>query len=153
MKQYLKPLLVAIGVAGLLVTSLYFSGRKLTGSIEKDAVQWTNKNLPAFLAKWDIGEFKKRCATEFLSRNDAASFDKSFVDLSQKLGPMKSYGGSKVLQIGEIKLDSGATTIAAQLMATAEFERGRAEISVHLVSKDERWQIGGFFPTVRGAGR
>ncbi len=148
MKKWLAGLgvtfLILIGVLGIALGIMTYRGRHL----DAESQQYVDQAVMAIATEWKFSEFLHRASPDLLAKVNAGDIERVFTTLQAKLGNLKRYKGAK----GGARLSwySGAESVAAQYLATAEFERGPAEITVHVIKRGETWLLNGFYVNSRG---
>jgi hypothetical protein len=132
-------------IAGALFLSLVVVGGAVFGwtlfqgrSLDKESKAYVDAAIPAIVSTWDVAEIQKRSSPELRAAvNDERLAQ--LVQVFQKVGRFKSYGGSK----GEatISVTQNGKAISAAYVGDADFDTGPAHITMTLVKHSDQWQI------------
>ncbi len=135
--------LIVIGVLGIALGIMTYRGRHL----DTESQQYVDQSVMAIAAEWKLSEFLHRASPDLLAKVNAGDIDRVFTALQAKLGKLIRYKGAK----GAARLSwySGGESIAAQYLATAEFEHGSAEITVNVIKVNNAWVLNGFYVNSR----
>jgi hypothetical protein len=151
-KSALKKAIVALSagfilliiLGGLFVINLSATGKEL----DSQSKEYVDSAIPAIVLNWSEQELEKRADIELLKATPNNSIHNLFAYSSENLGSFKKYDGSK----GEASIISTnlETTITANYIANAEFEKSPATIQISLIKRGEEWKILSFHVNING---
>lgn len=129
--------LVLLGVGGIGFGILAYEGYQLDASSKA----YVDNNIHPIIDNWSADELTKRESAQFHQATSDENLAKLF-DEFKKLGPLKSYEGSK----GDAKMNATPTglQITAVYVISATFQNGKAQIKLSLIRENGQWQILGF---------
>ena len=122
---------VAIGIAA-------FKG----SALDKESKAYVDIAVPAIVSSWRKEELLNRASPEFRQATNANDLE-GFFQAFRSLGKLQEYQGSQGQSLTSRILGKGST-ISADYVARAQFERGTAKIYVKLIKHGGVWQIWGF---------
>ena len=128
---------IAILLIGIFVT--LFMLNRMAPQVQEDAQNYVDSNLPKIIQNWDSAELINRASPDLLKVASREKFAELFKMLSQKLGPLKEYRGSR----GKISLTTSYRGIARTGIFEAEavFGQAPAAILCRLVWQHGAWKI------------
>jgi hypothetical protein len=144
----MKKVLMVLGIVFLVllfalaafIGYVAYNGNRLDASSKL----FVDQSVPAILSSWSRDEMVKRSSPQLREKSSDDQIDRLFAMLSSKLGPFQSYDGAKGDSRMNYDLGKRELTTTAFYVANATFQRGKAEIKVHLVRDRGRWEILGF---------
>lgn len=142
----LKKGLIGLGIAFIaiiiivvvLISYLAGQGTKL----DQESKEYVDNAVPIINKEWNEKELRRRASNEFMSMTSDEELKKMFKYIEKNLGKMKVYLGSQ----GESRvfLNNFKKDITANYIAQGDFEKGRANIYVSLIWKNNKWEILGY---------
>ena len=139
-----KITIIGVVVAVLLigVLSTIFLLNRMAPKIQQDAQQYIDSNLPKIVQNWDSEALINQASPDLLKAASREQFAELFKMLSEKLGPLKQYKGSK----GETSLTTSFRGILRNgvFEAQAVFANAPAVILCRIVWLDGTWKINEF---------
>ncbi len=139
-----KITIIGVVVAALLigVLSTIFLLNRMAPKIQQDAQQYIDSNLPKIVQDWDSETLINQASPDLLKAASREQFAELFKMLSEKLGPLKQYKGSK----GETSLTTSFRGILRNgvFEAQAVFANAPAVILCRIVWLDGTWKINEF---------
>ena len=143
MKKFLVILGCIFGVIiiAIVIIAAIFIPRSI--KLDKEATAYIQDVVPKIVASWDPQPLIDRATPEF------ASSMKSSADLGRIFTMFRQLGGLKNLEKPTGNVTSGAFSQTGPItignyVAKAEFEKGKATISIQLRRSADKWQINGF---------
>ena len=109
--------------------------------MEASSKAYVEANVPAIISTWSMDALLKRSSPEFLKSigGNTNLLEQQFHKLS-KLGTMQSFGDVKGYA-SNFTTNQNLIVTYASYVATAKFEKGKANISVKLVQTHDQWQF------------
>ena len=142
----MKPLWIAIGAVVLLCCGggLFLGGRVFMaakGTVE-GALEYGDNSLKAVASSWNASDLKTRMAKEVFDQNPESAIDNVATVLKEGLGPIKPETlTSRILGVeAKTNTSTGSFTIA-NYVAEAQFEKGKGEVTMELINRDNEWKI------------
>jgi hypothetical protein len=146
----MKKFLIALGTifGGILIVIIIIAAIFIPHALklDKDATAYLQDALPKIVSSWDAQALMERATPELLSSLKSSS------DLDRLFTMFRQLGGLKYLDTPKGNITSATLTkqgsfTVGNYIAQAEFERGKASISVQLRRSGNSWQINGFHVT------
>lgn len=125
--------IIVIGVIGFSIAA--YHGTKL----DKSSKAYVDEVAPIIISSWNVQELINRASPEFLNVVPRDKLDAMFKMLSDKLGALKSYKGSKGGSF--MNLSQSGKVITASYVVKATFEKADAEIKISIIQHNEKWQL------------
>lgn len=146
----MKTTLLLFAVAPILLATVSCGDQRMSSSnaskLQKEAQRYVDEVAPKIASKWDVRELVRCSSPELLQKAPLQKLEETFFPL-MKLGEMKSHEGSQG-QVYIVKSSGdGRALVSGEFTTRAEFENGRATISVNVVKNTKGWKILGFFVT------
>ena len=109
--------------------------------MEASSKAYVEANVPAIISTWSMDALLKRSSPELLKSigGNTNLLEQQFHKLS-KLGAMQSFGDVKGYA-SNFTTNQNLIVTYASYVATAKFEKGKANISVNLVQTHDQWQF------------
>jgi hypothetical protein len=145
-----KKIFAVLGVGFLALAAwglIGFGGLKLWrygSQLAAESQAYVDDVIPKIVSSWDANALMERAAPELTSTASPEKFEKIFRVLSDRLGPLERYEGSRGRAHVSVTPQTGRVTVASYV-AEATFQKGKASIELNLVMRDQGWQIVGFF--------
>jgi hypothetical protein len=133
---------IVVGVLIIGVISTFFMLNRMAPKVQQDARNFIDTNVPLIVNNWSSKELIKRSSPDLLKVATLEQFVELFKMLSEKLGPLKEYKGSK----GEASLTTSFRGIirTGAFQSEAVFAKGPAVILCRIVWQDDAWKINEF---------
>ncbi len=131
--------LVAWGIIGFGVLKLWSYGSQLGAGSKA----YVDEVVPQIVSSWNSRELMDRASPELIATASPEKIDKVFRAFSDRLGPLKTYEGSRGQARVSVTPQTGKVSVASYV-AEATFEKAKASIHVNLIMQDGKWQIMGF---------
>ncbi|MDA8163772.1 MAG: hypothetical protein M0017_01880 [Desulfobacteraceae bacterium] len=139
MKRFFTVLGGITAALVVLAAAAIFLAKYFRVDLDQESKSYVDANLPPIVGTWNPEELIKRSSPEFLQVTPPDKIEKLFGILSQRLGPLKEYRGSrgrsKELMIGAEEVITG------DYKAEASFANGPAQIDCRVIKHDGQWQI------------
>ncbi len=145
-KFKLKKIFIVLGtilsIVIAIIVGLFIYLRSIGTDLDKTSRDYVNESVIAISTDWNINELKKRASSEFMSMTNDEELNKFFGYAEKNLGEMKVYTGAQ----GEssVFVNNFKKDIKASYIAHGEFEKGKANINISLIWKNNKWQILGY---------
>lgn len=146
MKEFVKKFLIGTGVLMIVGLSylafILFSTHQEGQKLDKSSKEYVNEVVPKISTDWNEKKLRIRASDEFMGKTNDEELKNLFSYANAKLGKMKVYLGSQ----GEsrIFISNFNKNITAVYTAEGEFERGKADINISLIRKNNKWYILGY---------
>lgn len=105
---------------------------------------YVDEVVPKIVASWNSKDLTDRASPELLATASPERIEKVFRAFSDRLGHLRSYGGSRGQATVWVTPQTGKVSTASYV-AEATFEKGKASVQVNLVAHDGTWKISGFY--------
>lgn len=142
----MKPLWIALGAVVLLCCggALFFGSRVFmaTKDTVEGSLEYGDASLKAVASNWSASELKTRMAKEVFEQNPEGAIDQVTTILKDGLGPIKPETlKSKITGVeAKTNTNTGSFTVA-NYTAEADFEKGKGEVTMELIKRDNEWKI------------
>ncbi len=142
MKTFLMLLGAVFALILILVVLIVVRGTAL----EREGKAYADASVISIVSNWNEQALLDRASPAFMQKKiSKAQIDSLFAQL-RPLGRLSRYNGAKGMNVSS----TGSTTTATYV-ANADFEHGRAQISISLIKQNGSWRILGFFVQGNGA--
>jgi len=132
--------IIVVLLIGALATM--FMLNRMAPKVQKDAQTWVDTNVPEIVKTWNSDELVRRASAGLLKAASPEQFTALFKTMSEKLGPIKEYRGSR----GETSLITSWTGIikTGTFEPEAVFEKAPAVMLCRIIQQDGTWKIDEF---------
>ena len=130
--------IVAVFVVGVAVAFIVLS--RSGTEIEKDAQAYIDANIPQIVTNWDAQELINRASPALLEVASKEQFTALFTTLSDKLGSLIEYKGSRGQTNMTLTINDGRV-VTGTYEADAVFTKAPAVILCRIVRQGAAWTI------------
>ena len=141
----MKTFLMLLGAVFALILILVVLIAVRGTALEREGKAYADASIVSIVSNWSEQALLDRASPAFMQKVSKAQIDSLFARL-RPLGRLSRYNGAKGMNIF-----STGTTTTATYVAKADFEHGRAQISISLIKQNGSWRILGFYVQGNGA--
>lgn len=141
--MYIIFIIITLIIFGFLSLNYYGS------MLDRQSHVYADEVIPVIVNSWDYKELISHASLDFLNVVSEDKVKSTFKIYSDNLGQLKKYEGSNGKANIDVKIvckeGMMCTTIAAEYIAKAVFEKGEATIKIKIVRQNFEWKIYSFF--------
>lgn len=131
--------LLGWGTVGFGILKLWNYGSHL----DAGSKSYVDDAIPKIVSSWKLKELLDRAGPELVAAAPSEKVEKLFQVFSARLGPLRSYEGSRGQARVFVSPRTGKVTTASYV-AEAIFEKAKGSIQVELILRNGKWEILGF---------
>lgn len=142
LKTLKKPLGITFGALSLLALLYFLLIYQTRQQRLVEARQFVDRAIPEIAATWSPEELRRFSSGALIAKNK--QMEQVLVTINDLLGPMKTYGGSRVKGTATER-DGRLTRSFIVFEVKLECEDGPAELDVAVTWEEGGWRLSNFF--------